>query len=123
MNLFRLTVRNLNTIHHMGGTGVGHHRLSTAKLDLKMEYSAAEIAVITNLQRLTITNHLPPVPILSVSITTFWWRFLRQSRWTKVKVLYIITRYLPFILVAIYLCLNFIKNETPSVRGRTADFN
>jgi len=32
------------------------------------------------------------------------WRFLRQSRWTKVKVLYIITRYLPFILVAIYLC-------------------
>lgn len=84
--------------------------------DKKMEYSAAEIAVITNLQRLTY---------LYLSITTFWiydyacsfheeWRFLRQSRWTKVKVLYIITRYLPFILVAIYLCLNFIKNETPS---------
>ncbi|KAG1830292.1 hypothetical protein DFJ58DRAFT_272514 [Suillus subalutaceus] len=55
---------------------------------------------------------------LYVAITMFWvcdyassfhkeWKFLRQSRWTKVKVLYITARYLPFLLLAMYLYLNF----------------
>ncbi|KAG1738480.1 hypothetical protein EDB19DRAFT_2025354 [Suillus lakei] len=39
--------------------------------------------------------------------------FLLQSRWTKVKALYIITRYLPFFLIIMYLCLNFTPNENP----------
>ncbi|KAG1860420.1 hypothetical protein C8R48DRAFT_774396 [Suillus tomentosus] len=59
---------------------------------------------------------------LYMSITAFWiyeyacsfheeWEFLRRSRWTKVKVLYIITRYLPFFLIAMYLCLNLTPSE------------
>ncbi|KAG1816215.1 hypothetical protein EV424DRAFT_1348293 [Suillus variegatus] len=48
---------------------------------------------------------------LYMSITAFWWEFLRRSRWTKVKVLYIITRYLPFFLIVMYLCLNLTPSE------------
>ncbi|KAG2368669.1 hypothetical protein BDR07DRAFT_1605263 [Suillus spraguei] len=59
-----------------------------------------------------------------VSITTFWaydyacsfheeWRFLLVSQWTKVKGLYIVTRYVPFLLLATNLYLSFIPNENP----------
>ncbi|KAG1874358.1 hypothetical protein F4604DRAFT_740385 [Suillus subluteus] len=60
-----------------------------------------------------------------MSMTTIWiydytcslheeWKFLCRSRWTKVKVLYIITRYILFFLITMYLCLNFTPNETPN---------
>ncbi|KAG1790747.1 hypothetical protein EV424DRAFT_1355198 [Suillus variegatus] len=39
------------------------------------------------------------------------WTFLRQSRWTKVKVLYIIARYVPFLFVITDIFLNFAPNE------------
>ncbi|KAG2754837.1 hypothetical protein P692DRAFT_201122898 [Suillus brevipes Sb2] len=78
-----------------------------------MEYSAVDIAATASLQRLAY---------LYMSMTTFWvydyarsfhkeWKFLRQSRWTKVKALYVVTRYLPFFLITMYLCLNFTPNE------------
>ncbi|KAG2032034.1 hypothetical protein BDR03DRAFT_971174 [Suillus americanus] len=71
------------------------------------------------------------------------WNFLRQSRWTKVKVLYITARYLPFILISMYLYRALISSsivnlpdneltccisvnftpETPNVCGRTPDSN
>ncbi|KAG2143739.1 hypothetical protein DEU56DRAFT_249020 [Suillus clintonianus] len=81
-----------------------------------MEYSADDIAVATSLQLLAY---------LYASIATFWtydyacslheeWKFLVRSRWTKVKALYIITRYLPFGLITMYLCLNFTLNESPN---------
>ncbi|KAG2132935.1 uncharacterized protein EDB93DRAFT_892696 [Suillus bovinus] len=86
--------------------------------------SAVDIAAVMRLQQLTY---------LYMSITMFWiyeyacsfdeeWEFLRRSRWTKVKALYIITRYLPFCLIALYLCLNLIPSENPNVRGYTTDF-
>ncbi|KAG2345959.1 hypothetical protein BDR05DRAFT_1058087 [Suillus weaverae] len=81
-----------------------------------MEYSTDDIVVATSLQRLAY---------LYMSMTTFWtydyacslheeWKFLCRSRWTKVKALYIITRYLPFFLIIMYLCLNFTPNENPN---------
>ncbi|KAG2139584.1 uncharacterized protein EDB93DRAFT_696502 [Suillus bovinus] len=59
-----------------------------------------------------------------ISLTTFWtydyacslheeWRFLLLSHWTKAKGLYIVTRYVPFLLLATNLYLSFIPNETP----------
>ncbi|KAG1850049.1 hypothetical protein C8R48DRAFT_676848 [Suillus tomentosus] len=39
------------------------------------------------------------------------WTFLLRSRLTKVKVLYIITRYVPFFIVAADLYMNFSGNE------------
>jgi len=80
-----------------------------------MEYSAVDVAAALTLQRLTY---------LYVSITTFWiydyasslheeLKFLRQSRWTKVKVLYITTRYLPFLLLSMYIYLN-LTPENPN---------
>lgn len=55
-------------------------------------------------------------------ITTFWtydyacsldeeWKFLLVSHWTKVKGLYIVTRYVPFLLLVTNLYLTFIPNE------------
>lgn len=60
-----------------------------------------------------------------VSMATFWaydyacslhkeCTFLLRSHWSKIKVLYIVTRYLPFILLTTNLYLSFIPNETPS---------
>ncbi|KAJ8588167.1 hypothetical protein M405DRAFT_820155 [Rhizopogon salebrosus TDB-379] len=57
-------------------------------------------------------------------MATFWtydyvcsiheeWTFLLQSRWTKVKGLYIVTRYTPFLLFASHLYLNFLPDEDP----------
>ncbi|KAG1726125.1 hypothetical protein EDD22DRAFT_447134 [Suillus occidentalis] len=55
-------------------------------------------------------------------MATFWiydyacslhleWTFLLRSRWSKVKGLYIIARYVPFLLLAGHLYMNFIPNE------------
>ncbi|KAG0696912.1 hypothetical protein DFH29DRAFT_948905, partial [Suillus ampliporus] len=40
--------------------------------------------------------------------------FLLRSRWTKVKGLYIATRYTPFLLFTGHLYLNFIPNDDPN---------
>ncbi|KAG1814125.1 hypothetical protein EV424DRAFT_35377 [Suillus variegatus] len=55
-------------------------------------------------------------------MATFWtydyacslheeWTFLLRSRWNKMKCLYIITRYLPFIFLAMGLSIYFTPNE------------
>ncbi|KAG1729049.1 hypothetical protein EDB19DRAFT_134684 [Suillus lakei] len=55
-------------------------------------------------------------------MATFWvydyacslheeWTFLLRSHWTKVKGLYIVTRYLPFILLTTNLYLSLAPNE------------
>ncbi|KAG1873977.1 hypothetical protein F4604DRAFT_764149 [Suillus subluteus] len=78
-----------------------------------MEYSAGEIAAARGLQCLAY---------ICMSLTTFWaydyvcsfheeWNFLRRSRWTEVKVLYIIARYVPFLLVVTDIYLHFSPNE------------
>ncbi|KAG2127081.1 hypothetical protein BD769DRAFT_1640176 [Suillus cothurnatus] len=77
-------------------------------------YSADDVAAAKSLQFFAY---------IYISITTFWiydyicslheeWRFLFVSRWTKVKGLYIVTRYVPFFLLATNLYLSFIPNET-----------
>ena len=36
------------------------------------------------------------------------WSFLRHSRWTRIKILYIVTRYVPFLLLAVHLyCMSY----------------
>ncbi|KAG1728329.1 hypothetical protein EDB19DRAFT_163784 [Suillus lakei] len=58
-------------------------------------------------------------------MATFWtydcvcslhdeWTFLLRSRWTKVKGLYIIARYIPFFIIIVDLYLNFGPNEIPN---------
>ncbi|KAG1738209.1 hypothetical protein EDB19DRAFT_905494 [Suillus lakei] len=39
-------------------------------------------------------------------------KFLLCSRWSRVKFLYIVTRYVPFLLFAAHLYLNFVPDET-----------
>ncbi|KAG0693555.1 hypothetical protein DFH29DRAFT_1073224 [Suillus ampliporus] len=41
------------------------------------------------------------------------WTFLLRWRWTNIKGLYIVTRYLPFILLTANLYLSFTPNENP----------
>ncbi|KAG1840623.1 hypothetical protein F4604DRAFT_434934 [Suillus subluteus] len=41
------------------------------------------------------------------------WTFLLRSRWTKVKGLYIIARYVPFVLIILDLCLALAQTENP----------
>ncbi|KAG1873967.1 hypothetical protein F4604DRAFT_763976 [Suillus subluteus] len=78
-----------------------------------MEYSADEITAARSLQYLAY---------ICTSMATFWaydyvcsfheeWNFLCRSRWTEVKVLYIIARYIPFLLVITDIYLNFSPNE------------
>ncbi|KAG1737973.1 hypothetical protein EDB19DRAFT_1909420 [Suillus lakei] len=61
---------------------------------------------------------------LYVLTATFWtydyacslheeWTFLLRSRWSKVKGLYVIARYVPFVLIIADLCLIFAPNENP----------
>ncbi|KAG2130797.1 uncharacterized protein EDB93DRAFT_1263240 [Suillus bovinus] len=78
-----------------------------------MEYSTGNIAAATNSQ---FTKYI------YISMTTLWiydyWTFLFRSHWAKMKGLYIVTRYLPFILLAMDLCLSFAPNETPGLRQK-----
>jgi len=80
-----------------------------------MEYSVDDIAVARNLQFLAY---------ICTSVATFWtydfvcsfhkeWTFLHRSHWTKVKGLYIITRYVPFVLIIVDLCLALTPNTNP----------
>ncbi|KAG2140024.1 hypothetical protein BD769DRAFT_174133 [Suillus cothurnatus] len=78
-----------------------------------MEHSSDDIASARSLQFATYIN---------VSISTIWlydyacslheeWTFLLRSQWSKVKCMYIVTRYLPFIILAVNLYLNFTSND------------
>ncbi|KAG2367133.1 hypothetical protein BDR07DRAFT_363062 [Suillus spraguei] len=78
-----------------------------------MEYSSDDIAAARSLQFSTYIH---------VSMATFWsydyvcslheeWMFLFRSNWSKLKGLYIVTRYLPFMFLATLLYVNFIPNE------------
>ncbi|KAJ8588166.1 hypothetical protein M405DRAFT_820153 [Rhizopogon salebrosus TDB-379] len=82
---------------------------------MEMEYSADAIAAANSIQTVTY---------MYVSMATFWtydyfcsvrkeWTFLLQSRWTKVKGLFILTRYTPFLLLIVHLYLSLVPNETP----------
>jgi hypothetical protein len=79
-------------------------------------YSADDVATAKSLQFLAYT---------SASMATFWTydyacslheelAFLLRSRWTMIKGLYIITRYLPFLLLITDLYLYFALNENPN---------
>ncbi|KAG2068166.1 hypothetical protein BDR04DRAFT_1143935 [Suillus decipiens] len=80
-----------------------------------MEYSSDNIAAARSLQFITY---------IFASTATFWlydyacslheeWSFLLRSHWSKVKGLYIITRYAPFIVLITIIYLGFTPNETP----------
>ncbi|OAX36723.1 hypothetical protein K503DRAFT_281064 [Rhizopogon vinicolor AM-OR11-026] len=80
------------------------------------QYSTDDITAARSLQTYTY---------MYASMVTFWtydyvcslneeWTFLLRSRWTKVKSLYIITRYVPFIFFIGHLYLNFIPNNNPN---------
>lgn len=80
---------------------------------MQTDYSADDVAAAASLQFFAY---------IYVLITTFWtydyacsldeeWKFLLVSHWTKVKGLYIVTRYVPFLLLATNLYLTFIPNE------------
>ncbi|KAG2128051.1 uncharacterized protein EDB93DRAFT_179358 [Suillus bovinus] len=80
-----------------------------------MDYSAEDIAAARILQYLAY---------ICTALIAFWsydyicslhdeWTFLLRSRWTKVKCLYIIARYVPFFLIAADICLTLTPNEDP----------
>ncbi|KAG1837098.1 hypothetical protein DFJ58DRAFT_816689, partial [Suillus subalutaceus] len=80
-----------------------------------MEYSADDVTAARSLQLLAY---------LYASMATFWiydyicslyeeWTFLLRSRWTKVKALYIITRYVPFLIPIVNLYRAFIPVYIP----------
>ncbi|KAG0701883.1 hypothetical protein DFH29DRAFT_533952 [Suillus ampliporus] len=77
------------------------------------EYSANDVAAARSLQTYTY---------IYASMATFWtydyacslhqeWNFLLRSRWSKVKGLYVVARYVPFLLFTGHLYLNFIPRE------------
>ncbi|KAG1810924.1 uncharacterized protein BJ212DRAFT_576097 [Suillus subaureus] len=78
-----------------------------------MEYSTDDVAAARSLQIATY---------IYASMTAFWiydyacslyeeWTFLLLSHWRKVKGLYIVTRYLPFVLLTAKLYMSFTLNE------------
>ncbi|KAG2122379.1 hypothetical protein BD769DRAFT_1670761 [Suillus cothurnatus] len=80
-----------------------------------MEYSSDDVAAARSLQFATRVH---------ASMATFWiydygcsldeeWSFLLRSQWSKVKGLYIVTRYLPFVLLTSNLYLSFNPNDNP----------
>ncbi|KAG2047982.1 hypothetical protein BDR06DRAFT_59446 [Suillus hirtellus] len=82
---------------------------------MQTEYSAGNIAAARSIQTYTY---------IYTSAATFWTydyacsfhqelAFLTQSRWTKVKGLYILTRYTPFLLFVAHLYLNFVPDNNP----------
>ncbi|KAG1895662.1 uncharacterized protein F5891DRAFT_656230 [Suillus fuscotomentosus] len=72
---------------------------------MQTEYSAGNIAAARSIQTYTY---------IYTSAATFWeLAFLTQSRWTKVKGLYILTRYTPFLLFVAHLYLNFVPDNNP----------
>ncbi|KAG2069203.1 hypothetical protein BDR04DRAFT_1119193 [Suillus decipiens] len=84
-----------------------------------MEYSSDDIAAARSLQFTTFMFH----QYIYASIATLWtyhyacsldeeWMFLLRSEWSKIKGLYIVTRYLPFIFLTTNLYQYFTPNET-----------
>ncbi|KAG1839695.1 hypothetical protein C8R48DRAFT_87310 [Suillus tomentosus] len=51
------------------------------------------------------------------------WSFLLRSHWSKMKGLYIVTRYLPFILIMTSLYMSFTPNENPGKCGMLANIS
>ncbi|KAG1794583.1 uncharacterized protein HD556DRAFT_1536076 [Suillus plorans] len=81
-----------------------------------MVYSTDDIVVATSLQSFKY---------IFASTATFWtydyacslheeWTFLLRSHWSKMKGLYIVTRYLPFIFLATNLYMSVTPNENPA---------
>ncbi|KAG1739583.1 hypothetical protein EDB19DRAFT_839517 [Suillus lakei] len=90
---------------------------------MQTEYSSDDIAAGSSLQFLTY---------LCTSMVTFWtydygcslheeWTFLLQSRWTRVKGLYIITRHVPFFFLTTELYQHFTPNENSNKCWRLLD--
>ncbi|KAG1721000.1 hypothetical protein EDB19DRAFT_1962723 [Suillus lakei] len=84
--------------------------------DKKTEHSVNDVAMARSLRYLAY---------IFTALATFWtydyvrslheeWTFLLRSRWNKVKFLYIITRYVPFIVIITELYLTFTPNENPN---------
>ncbi|KAG2130766.1 uncharacterized protein EDB93DRAFT_70126 [Suillus bovinus] len=84
---------------------------------METEYSLNDIAAGKSLQILAY---------IYTSMATFWayeyfcsfqheWTFLHRSRWTKVKCLYILTRYVPFLLLLVNLYTCFSPNENSGI--------
>ncbi|KAG2054113.1 hypothetical protein BDR06DRAFT_1008067 [Suillus hirtellus] len=80
-----------------------------------MVYSTDDIAAAMSLQSFKA---------MLASMATLWtydyacslheeWTFLLRSRWSKMKGLYIVTRYLPFVFLATKLSMYFTPNENP----------
>lgn len=82
---------------------------------METQYSADDVAAAMSVQ---FSSYI------YTSMATFWtygyvcslheeWTFLLLSRWTKVKCLYVFTRYLPFLLFISHLYMNFTPDENP----------
>ncbi|KAG1753882.1 uncharacterized protein EDB91DRAFT_422726 [Suillus paluster] len=74
---------------------------------------------------LSAAKSLQTSKYIYLSMATYWtygyacslheeWTFLLRSRWSKVKVLYIVTRYIPFLLFTGHLYMNFTPDENPN---------
>ncbi|KAG2130795.1 uncharacterized protein EDB93DRAFT_1340388 [Suillus bovinus] len=72
-----------------------------------MEYSTDDIAAARSLQFTTFSVH-GYILVCRVKYT-----FLLRSHWTRIKGLFIVTRYLPFIFLAVDLYLYFTPDENP----------
>ncbi|KAG1854068.1 hypothetical protein C8R48DRAFT_323572 [Suillus tomentosus] len=90
-----------------------------------MEYSTNDVAAARSLQFATY---------IYTSMAAFWtydyacslheeWTFLLRSHWSKMKGLYIVTRYLPFILLITDLYMSFTSNENPVTCGMLANIS
>lgn len=91
-------------------------KLFVFSLSMETKYSADDVAAAMSLQ---ISSYI------YTSMATFWtygyvcslheeWTFLLLSRWTKVKFLYVVARYVPFFLFASHLYMNFTPDENPN---------
>ncbi|KAG2749466.1 hypothetical protein P692DRAFT_20732041 [Suillus brevipes Sb2] len=78
-------------------------------------YSADDVAKAKGLQFLAVRRFLIDMRRIYDYVCSLHeeWTFLRQSQWTKVKGLYIITRYIPFLVLITTMYLYFVPNETP----------
>ncbi|KAG1844395.1 hypothetical protein C8R48DRAFT_780256 [Suillus tomentosus] len=90
-----------------------------------MEYSTGDVAAARSLQFSTYVY---------TSMAAFWaydyacsfheeWTFLLQSHWSKMKGLYIVTRYLPFILLVTDLYMISTPNENLVTCGMLANIS
>ncbi|KAG1899651.1 uncharacterized protein F5891DRAFT_390531 [Suillus fuscotomentosus] len=90
-----------------------------------MEYSTDDVAAARSLQFATY---------IYTSMAAFWtydyacslheeWTFLLRSHWSKMKGLYIVIKYLPFILLITDLYMSFTSNENPVKCGMLANIS